>query len=406
MFKKLLRRPLWLLIVGVFLVSLVPALILLQHRGPAQASGGGCCSSGTSVSVFPNPASPGQTIDVTGINYPVNATVRVYFQTTANGVVTTVTDSGGFFSVPLTVPQRYVKGTRYFVHANSGSFSASVLFNFTKVSLVPTNQYGYGGGSFTFGSTIGFFGSGFAAGEAVDLVWDYGTLGTVSAGTQVTQNDGSFFANLIIPSIPSRTHIKLVATGRLSGLTASTPASELAAILVTPFQGGVGTQVAVKGGGFGKAETVTVILQGISVATATTDAKGGFTATFVVSKSIPIGNGYNALQAVGSSSGVGAATFFMVQPHVSISPNIAPSGSLITVSGSHFSPSNTVFVSFVDPSGNSGNQNFLGFFSTSAHGTFQVTVQIPFGLTPGKHYFIQVVDQQTGASNQARFTAQ
>src|SRR5713226_3386015 len=101
-FKKFLHSPrTWIVVAGMLVILLAPAIIMAHANAPAQASGGGY---NPTVNVYPNPSSPGTIVDVNGSNYPPNVTVKVYFQTKDNGVITTVTDGGGFFNVLLTLP--------------------------------------------------------------------------------------------------------------------------------------------------------------------------------------------------------------------------------------------------------------------------------------------------------------
>ena len=78
------------------------------------------------------------------------------------------------------------------------------------------------------------------------------------------------------------------------------------------------------------------------------------------------------------------------------------------VKGSHFTPSGQVTILLLSPflggSGSSGGgQTFLAGLTTLPNGTFKVTVQIPLGLLPGKNYFIEAIDNQSGGSNQVKF---
>ncbi len=401
------KRTSILIVSALLVLLLVPALIFIHPGTSAKASGGGCCGS-PSVNVFPNPSSPGTTINVIGFNYLPNVTVKVFFQTTSNGVITTVTDGGGFFSVPLTLPSTYVPGTKYFVHVNTSTFSVKLLFTFTKPVLSVFGQYGQ---QPSFGSQAEVNGSGFAANETVDLVWDFGTLGTMKAGIAGSDSNGSLFTTLKMPSIPFGTLAHLVATGRISGVTASTIVQEIPAVIPNPISGTVGTTVNLNGGGFGSDEGVKILFQGTLVATAKTGVKGAFTASFIVPATAQIGFGFNDIVASGKTSGVAADATFSVKPNLSISPNRGPSGTLITVRGSHFTPSGFVTILWIFPTfggsgGSGGGQLFLAGFQASANGTFKVTVFAPQGLIPGQTYFVLAIDQQTGASNQLKFIAQ
>ena len=401
-----------LFISGLIILLLVPALLFVHPGNLVKASGGGGgCNSSPSTSLYPTIASPGTTITVSGDCYPTNTTVKVFFQTPSNGVVTVVTDPQfGSFLTQLTIPSTYVQGTRYYVHVNSTTFSVKMLFTFTRPSLSLFGS-GYDGGSLTFGSLVLVNGSGFAVNETVDLVWNDSVSGMMKAGIAGTDSSGNLNTSLNMPSFPFGSQLQLVATGRISGVTASALAHETPAIIPNPASGTIGITVTLNGGSFGGNEGVKILFQGTLMAHAYTNAKGFFTTSFIVPSTAKIGFGYNDILASGKTSGVAANATFSVKPNLSISPNTGPSGTLITVKGGHFTPSGSVEILWVfsnggGSGGSGGNTLFLTRAQASAHGTFTVTVSAPGGLIPGQIYYVQAIDDQTGGSNQVKFHAQ
>lgn len=403
------KRALTLFISGLLVLLLVPALLLAHPRSQANASGGGGCFGSPSVNIFPTTSSPGTSIFINGLCYPANTTVKIFFQTPSNGVITAVTDQGGFFFSQLTIPSTYVPGTRYFVHVNSSTFSVKILFTFTKPSISIFQGGGSGGGgSPAFGSWAIVNGSGFAANETVDLVWADSVSGTMKAGIVGADPSGSLFDSFTMPSFPFGSTLQLVATGSISGVTASTLVHVTPGVIVNPTAGVIGTTVNLTGGGFGSKERVKIVFQNAVVANAFSNTKGAFTTSFVVPTTANIGFGYNDIVASGKTSGAAVDASFGVEPNLSISPTQGTSGTLITVRGSHFSPSGFVTILLITPflggSGGSGEgQTPLASFQALPNGTFKVTVTAPQGLLPGNNYFIQAIDNQTGGSNQVKF---
>jgi len=285
-----------------------------------------------------------------------------------------------------------------------------MLFTFTRPSLSLFGS-GYDGGSLTFGSLVLVNGSGFAANETVDLVWNDSVSGMMKAGIAGTDSSGNLNTSLNMPSFPFGSQLQLVATGRISGVTASALAHETPAIIPNPASGTIGITVTLNGGSFGGNEGVKILFQGTLMAHAYTNAKGFFTTSFIVPSTAKIGFGYNDILASGKTSGVAANATFSVKPNLSISPNTGPSGTLITVKGGHFTPSGSVEILWVfsnggGSGGSGGNTLFLTRAQASAHGTFTVTVSAPGGLIPGQIYYVQAIDDQTGGSNQVKFHAQ
>src|SRR5260370_4195319 len=129
------KWALMLFISGILVLLLVPAVIFIHPGTAARASGGGGGGSPV-VTIFPTTASPGTQINVEGFNYPTNVTVKIFFQTISNGVVTVVTDQGGFFFTPLTIPSTApVPGNKYYVHLNSGTLNCLHLFPFSTPTI-------------------------------------------------------------------------------------------------------------------------------------------------------------------------------------------------------------------------------------------------------------------------------
>jgi len=401
------KWALMLFIAGLLVLLLVPAVVFIHPGTTARASGGGGGGSPI-VTIFPTTASPGTQINVQGFNYPANVTVKIFFQTTSNGVVTVVTDQGGFFFTPLTIPSSApVPGTKYFVHVNSSTLSVKVLFTFTKPSISISGEYGQRP---TFGSLAQVSGSGFAANETVDLTFDLGVLGKKKFGVASSDNNGSFFTTLNMPSIPFGIQAHLIATGLISGVSASTLVNEIPAVIPNPNAGTIGTTVSLTGGGFGSNEGVRILFQGKLVASPGTNVDGAFKASFIVPNTAKLGFQFNDIVASGKISGVGASATFTVEPNLSISPNQGSSGTLIKVRGSNFTPNGFATILWIFPgtggSGGSGsNTLFITNVQVSSNGTFNVTITAPGGLVAGQTSFVQAIDDNSGASNQVKFFA-
>jgi len=355
-------------------------------------------SIGPGILLTPSSANPGGTISVSGGGYTAGETVNVYFQTTTNGIVPATVDSSGAFTVSLTVPVKYSTSTTYYVHANSttGTDQAKAIFYFVQPG-VWTNYYGV-----SYGTPVTMYGQGFLANETVNLYWDYQQASQLKVGSIAAASDGTFSFTLNVPSDPNLGYVNIAAIGATSKLKATNNVYEYANIVLTPSSGPAGTKVHVKGGGFASAETVTISYQGTNVATVTTATSGAFTASFVVPSTTSIG--YTTVQAIGSSSGINVSATFTVTPTLVITPTTGPSGTTITVTGHHYSPSSPVDLYWYDPT--SGNYSYLGAFNTSSTGSFKKTITAPAGLTSGNTYYVQAYDGPTGIFAQAAFVAQ
>lgn len=358
----------------------------------------GSLKIGPGILLTPNSANPGGTITVSGGGFSANEALDIYFQLKSNGVTSVTTDATGSFSVSLTVPSTYKTTTTYYVYAVSttNTEKAKAQFYFV-LPYINTYYVAY------YGTTTTISGGGFLSNEPVNVYWDYQDASQVKVGKIVAAGDGTFSLTVTVPSEPNLGTIVIAAIGGTSRLKATSSVFEYQNIVITPSSGPVGTKVHVKGGGFSAGETVTVSYQGITVGTAISASNGSFTnLSFVVPTTTSIG--YTTVQAVGGTTGIIASATFTVTPRLTILPNTGTSGASITVTGKNFSPSNTVYLYWYDPS--TGNYTYFGSFSTSATGTFKTTITAPSGLVSGNTYYVQGYDGPTNILAQAAFVAQ
>lgn len=287
-------------------------------------------------------------------------------------------------------------------------FGAQVLVTFNKPSVGIGGDYNYNP---TYGNPGFIYGNGFAANEAVQVSFNEGTLGLYKIGTFATDTYGNLNVGIQqFPSIPAGVKATMSATGAISKLNATTPVRENAGVSTNPTSGPAGTTVQVNGGGFGSFEHVKVTFKGATMGNTPTNKWGAFSFSFQVPTTATLTNFYNNVQAIGSKSGTAASASFMVTPTVYITPNRGPAGTVITATGSHFSPNGFVdFYLYSTTYGGSGGSNggqSLGYTYANANGFFRVTFAVPYGLTSGITYYITFIDESSGANTQLKFRAQ
>lgn len=351
---------------------------------------------GPGILITPSSANPGGTITVTGGGFSASESILVYFQTKTNGITTATADTSGAFSTLLTVPIKYNPATTYYVYAvGTNKDNLRVYFSYVLPGFTNYN-------SSIYGQQTTFYGQGFVSKEIVSLYWAYQQTGQVKVATVTAASDGTFQATFTVPSDPNLGYITVAAIGGTSKLKTTINVYEYAGLTISPGSGPAGTKVHVTGGGFTSGESVAVTFNNTSIATVTASTTGEWTTTFVVPTTTTLGS--YAIQAVGGTSGVSAYTYFTVIPTITITPTTGLSGSTVTVTGKHFSTSNTVYLYWYDPS--TGNYSYLGSFSTSATGTFKTTITVPTGLVSGNTYYVQAYDGPTNGLAQAAFVAQ
>lgn len=342
---------------------------------------------------------PGGFMKVIGGGFTPGETVNVHVQYHTKSIHSATVDVTGAFSVGFTLPTSYNPASNYFyVYAvsSTGTDKAKASFLFVPVGLQPDAC------CITYGSPITFTGQGFKPDEAIDLFWNYQHTGQLKVGSAKAASDGTFSITLSTPSDPNSFYVPVAAVGTESKLKATIGVVEYAALLLSPPSGRAGTRLHINGGGFNSTEAVSLTFNGTTLPPVTTDASGGFSFTYVVPANKGAGNAL--VQAIGSSSGISVEAIFGYKPDLKISPSTGPSGTIVTVTGDHFSARWGIAINLIDPS--TGSQSYLGTFFTTSEGNFSGNVTIPAGLIGGNTYYIQAFDGQTLLRTQVPFIVQ
>jgi len=156
------------------------------------------------------------------------------------------------------------------------------------------------------GATTTANGSGFKAGEVVDV-----SLNGTSVGTPTVNTGGTFSLSFIVPSLAPSDY-GVLAKGRDSGLSAATTFTvgpSPAALSFSVPQAAPGTAVLLTGTGFQAGETVAVLFNGAPVGTSTADTSGKISVNLTVPSLAP---GQYVAEATGQTSTFTANATFMV----------------------------------------------------------------------------------------------
>ena len=318
---------------------------------------------------------PFSTVSVNGTGYGPNETVTL---TLGSASSTATADGTGSFSGTIVIPP--VNSGLYLLIA-TGNVSHVSSLNYFWVdqfysSVSPSTYYIMPGG------TLSFSGSGFAAGETIDVTQ---TGSSTVLSTLIADGSGSFTAQggFAVPASYHGTIRNFTLTGTESHSTASVgvtigdfyPYASPSTYYLLP-----GQSLTFTGGGFAANESVNVFLgkATTSVAQFMTDANGNFTNAGSVA--VPFGSSGDVItyNLVGASSGVTTSASTAVgsyYPSISPSNYYAVPNSSITISGAGFAPNETVALSVNNATSTSAMAN--------ASGTFSAPVTIPFSKTGG-----------------------
>ncbi len=341
----------------------------------------------TRLSVAPNPANPGATIMVNGFNYPATQKVEVYFQNKANGVVSATTNAGGFFNVPLTLPEKYIEGTA-FVYATSDGFTTKALIKFAK----PAVSYTAAAKS----ARTSFIGTGFLPNESVHFVLSAGNK-TLKTGVERTDSKGLFALALASLDMPFGSAARFTVNDATRQALASISVHYYPRIHLSSFTGSIHNRLGVEGTGFKSGERVFIRFQGRVVDVVRADNNGRFSTQFGVPSWAGRSPYYNDVIATGIGSRASAVGSFQVLPSVTFDTNTGLPGQHITATGSQFTPGSPVQILLFSPSqGDSSVGTPLALHEASNGGTFKVHFTIPDNIQRRTVYSIVYIDVASG----------
>lgn len=351
----------------------------------------------TKLSVAPNTANPGATVMVNGFDYSAAQKVEVYFQNKANGVVSTTTNAGGFFNVPLKLPEEYTNGTA-FVYAASDGSTTKALIKFAKPTLAYTAPAKSARASFT--------GSGFIANGSVQFVLSAGNK-ALKTGILRTDSQGRFKLALALPDMPFGTKASLTVNDVTRKTLASVDVHYSPRLHLSTFTGSIHDSLGFEGKCFKRGERVFIKFQGRVVDVVRADWHGNFFTRFGVPSWATRSPYYNDVVATGTWSRATAVGAFQVLPSISFDTNTGMPGQHVTATGSQFTPGRPVQILLFSPSqGDSSVGTPLAIHGASSGGTFRVHFTIPGNIQRRRVYSIVYIDVASGLNVTTYFKVQ
>lgn len=309
---------------------------------------------------------PGSSLTFSGSGFANNETIDVFHVPDSAPLATFSADSAGAFTNAgaSTVPFSFAGTTQmYRLTGRSSGTSGEVTIAVAQMfaNLNPSSYY------IQPGQTLTATGSGFAAGETVNF-----QLGSAT-GSGTADAEGNVTSNAITVPFSSLSSLTLTATGAASGATASTnitlaqfyPSVSPSAYYILP-----GESLTFEGSGFANGETVNIMRGSTSLASASANSSGAFTAgPFEVpfGSSSPLNFTFTGAQGGGAAT-VGI-TVGVAQMQVTPSTYYTLPGSMVSFSGTGFAGSETITMNFNSAAATTTIANSSGAFSI---GNFQI----------------------------------
>jgi hypothetical protein len=327
-----------------------------------------------SIILSPDDGPPGTLITVTGGDFAVSTSGRVWFDSNDDGNydsgepyenVTTESDGDIPSGVNLTVPTE-PRGT-YYVYADIPSGSTVEAVD----AFVITPEIDLSASSGNVDDTVYVDGYGFKASTTVTIYYD-----GESVGTDTTDSDGTFDNfTLTIPDSTKGTH--KVKAKDSSGYSPEVTFTVSPEITLSSSTGAVDDTITITGTGFAETSDITIYFSGDEVTITSgdedTDSDGSFECTITIPDTT---RGSHTIKAEDEDDNYDTATFTVAQK-ITIDPTSGSSGITVTVIGTGFKASYTITITY------DGIQvaTSPATVTTNSSGYFSATFTVPASMT-------------------------
>jgi hypothetical protein len=283
------------------------------------------------IELLSNQGYVGDTIVVNGAGFRATADVNIVFNDVT--VATLATDaygtlSQGSFKVPA------LRSGPYNVNGSDTAAATTVLIFSIRSRLISSITQG------AVGDQITLNGSGFDYNSPITFYWDNQLIGTNQV---VSSGNGTFSANFTIPTGTTGNHV--IKAADFSARYASMNFNVAPSLALTPNISVPGSTVAITGQGFRLVTPITFTYNSLSLVTqpqiVTTDASGSFNATFTVPGGIS--GSYIVRATDGYFSAIATLNVALV---IALSPSAGNVGMDLQVTGSGFTPSGSIVLSY------------------------------------------------------------
>lgn len=346
------------------------------HTITAGDTGG--LSSGASYTITPKMSlsaatgAVGSSITVSGSGFAPNSQLSFLLDGNPISVNASTDTAGKINNVEVVIPSASY-GTHVLTVQDGLNNSLTMSITVTAaITVAPTSG--------AADTNVSITGKGFIASSNIAISYDGVNVTTIPAAL-VSDASGTFAGNFKVPASASGTHIITVSDGTNS-LTANFTTSASPAT-VGPTSGPVGTNVTASGVGFKPSTKLTIIYNGVQVASPTTDAKGNFSVTFAIPASS------TGAHAMSISDGTAIQSYsFSVTPTSKMTPLSGVIGTDVTATGSGWGSSKPVTVKY--------DSDQIASSTTDANGTFNAVFKAP--KSKGGNHLVTVSDGTTTAT--------
>jgi len=345
------------------------------------------------ASLSPTSGAVGTAVTVKGNSFEPATAVFIYFSGDSALVGADITDLEAYeqvaaeasddtghiliyFDVPEKLDGEDVTSGTYYVYTSyteEGEILTTDTFTVVGTSISISGTSGY------VGDTVTVSGTRFAASSNVTIYFD-----STSVGTTSTDDDGTFDdVTFNVPSSYRGSHTIKAQDASDNYATATFAVGQK--ITIAPTSGGSGIAMTVTGTGFSASKPVTIKYNATAVTTTpasiNTDAKGSFTASFIVPTGLA---GTYAVEASDGTNSASANYTMAINITISTITSAASPGHVgmsVTISGTGFQPDSKINITYasVPIAVATTSSDYTGAFSAtfkipkSEHGNHTIT---------------------------------
>jgi hypothetical protein len=310
-----------------------------------------------SLTLSPNSGFVGSTVTAVGRGFGGTIVIFINFDTSA-GLSQPLTDQYGTFSTNFAIPAS--TGGSHTIRATDGSVTATAEFSMSAgANISPTSG--------PVGTQVTSSGASFSANRLVKIAMD-----GIQLAQSPTDTFGTFSVTFNIPASTGGAHTLTITDDIFTSNPSFTVTS---GVVLSPVSGPPGSQVTVSGSGFKGVTSTGLSLDGVSIATISTDSAGSFGTNAV----IPAGAaGSHVFKA--NDGTYSATSSFTIKPAFTLSAGQGVTGNQITATGAGFAAGTTVTIQS-DPGG-----SVITKVDSDAKGSFTLQFPVP-QLNAGSYTF-------------------
>ncbi|MDI6781140.1 MAG: hypothetical protein QME49_03410, partial [bacterium] len=286
--------------------------------------------------VTPKSGTVGAWITVYGNGFGKTETIRIFFGTrgSSSPIVTTITEGCGSFTTQFTIDTQVYGTTTIEAKGTATNVSAygSITIQSNIISITPKSG--------TVGSVVTVRGNGFGSTESIRI--HFGSTSSIVLTTSVANGSWTTFFTINTQGYGTTT---ITADGVNTPIKPIGTFTILPRVIYTsPLSGTVGTEISIRGNGFGRSETINIQFGTTAIVSTQATNLGSWTISFTIDTQV---YGTTTITASGAETNVlTTSSVKIIQRIISISTGTATVSTVVTVRGDGYGANEPIRINF------------------------------------------------------------